>query len=347
MRSVASVAKQDFEPNEFEIVIVENGGRQGAEAIVDEIRRNFQRVTIRYVHEPAPGLLAGRHRGLQEASRDLLVFIDDDIEATPHWLNAIAESFVDPNVHLVGGRNFPEYESAPPGWLDAQWQNCDGGIMCTHLSLSDLGPIARPIDANLIWGLNFSIRKRSLLELGGFHPDGVPPSLLRFRGDGETGLTMAAKALGYGARYNPLAVIKHIVPSERLTQEYFAKRSYAQGISDSYTKTRHRATNQSEKALQPRALPMTSWTLPQRIWGRLRRVGSSASRFSRAAGEVQAWAPLPEAGDGLQAAMDAAYEAGYQFHQDCVRNDPALLHWVTRSHYWDYRIPSEQGPGQN
>ena len=66
---------------------------------------------IRYLLEPEPGLLSGRHRGALESDGEILVFLDDDIEATAGYLHAILDAFKDPAVQLVGGPNLPRYES--------------------------------------------------------------------------------------------------------------------------------------------------------------------------------------------------------------------------------------------
>jgi hypothetical protein len=37
--------------------------------------------------------------------------------------------------------------------------------------------------------------------------------------------------------------------------------------------------------------------------------------------------------------VQAAYKAGYDFHHAAVAREPALLKWITRVDYWDYRLP--------
>jgi GT2 family glycosyltransferase len=77
---------------------------------------------IRYIFDhPEPGLLTGKHRGALEAKYkgELLVFVDDDIEATSGWLQAILETFKSPRVELVGGRNLPKFVVQPPEWLES------------------------------------------------------------------------------------------------------------------------------------------------------------------------------------------------------------------------------------
>jgi hypothetical protein len=37
--------------------------------------------------------------------------------------------------------------------------------------------------------------------------------------------------------------------------------------------------------------------------------------------------------------MGLAHAAGFAFHQSEVRQDPNLLHWVTKPNYLDYALP--------
>jgi len=33
--------------------------------------------------------------------------------------------------------------------------------------------------------------------------------------------------------------------------------------------------------------------------------------------------------------LERAYKAGYDYHQKMIKNDPELLSWITREHYFD------------
>jgi glycosyltransferase involved in cell wall biosynthesis len=202
-----SLASQDFPPQNFEILIIDNGSTDNTKQVAERFIDQFPTLTVRYIFEPEPGLLSGRHRGALEAEGKILVFIDDDIEADRNWLKAIDSSFADPSVHLVGGRNLPKYETPPPDWLAWFWDEHEYGKFCGSLSLLDFGHQVREIDPEFVWGLNYSIRKDTLFVLGGFHPDCVPANLQQFQGDGETGLSIKAREKGYGAIYQPNALV--------------------------------------------------------------------------------------------------------------------------------------------
>ena len=190
--------------------------------------------------EPIHGLLAGRHRGFRQATGDILIYIDDDVRLPEGWLEAILEPFVDPSVHLVGCRYLPEYEVEPPNWLEQLWTKDSEGRHLSALSLLDYGTETKEIDPIMIWGLCYAIRRETLVKLGGFHPDAYPWELRRYRGDGETAPSALAKQLKLKAMYQGKTAVYHQVPKSRMTVEYFERRAYLHGISDSYTSIRIR-----------------------------------------------------------------------------------------------------------
>jgi glucosyl-dolichyl phosphate glucuronosyltransferase len=331
--ALGSFCGQSLSPELFEIIIVDNGSTDATNETTQAAIAEFPHLQIRYICEPEPGLLSGRHRGATAASGDILTFVDDDIEADPNWLRAIHTSFADPTVQIVGGRNLPNYEADPPAWLDWFWMEHPYGRMCPALSLLDFGEEARDIDANYIWGLNFSIRKHILIELGGFHPDCIAKRLQHFQGDGETGLTRKANALGYRAVYQPQALVLHSVSQDRMMYEYFDRRFFYQGVCDSYTRIR-----QEYQQLKPQGM-LGKIKTPLR---KIKQIGQKLlGQPAQPVEPVQPAEPIEPATEVecLKARFDREYQAGYQFHQHAVSQNARLLEWVVKQDYWDYKLP--------
>ncbi len=59
---------------------------------------------IRWVEVHCPGHVAPVRRGVEEASGEIVAFLDDDTEPEPGWLGALLGPFADPRVACVGGR---------------------------------------------------------------------------------------------------------------------------------------------------------------------------------------------------------------------------------------------------
>jgi glycosyltransferase involved in cell wall biosynthesis len=306
---------QIYPEKQFELLVVDNGSTDDTLGVVETARSEFPSHNIGYFREPVPGLLSGRHRGAQEAAGEILVFVDDDIEADDVWLSAILETFKDPSVHLVGGPSIPRFETSPPRWIEKFFHYRQGRLICTELSLLDIGDTEIRIDPTYVWGLNFSIRKQTFFDLGGFHPDCIPKKLQCFQGDGETGLSLKIKGKGLKAVYVPEAVVYHYIPKERLTVKYFEERFFYQGVCDSFTQIRKNGglnyiaypkyyTNENEGNYQ-----------------------STYEQYKRI----------------IHNKVQKAYVDGFRFHQEAVRNSAVLLNWVLRENFFDYHLPDLKG----
>ncbi len=299
-RTLKSILAQTYQQEHFEIIIVDNGSTDATSKIAGEYYGRFQNIV--YVHEEKPGLHEGRHAGLRVSQGKILIYADDDIEAFPSWLEGVHESFLDERVGLVGGKDLPLYESSPPGWLEDLWEKVEHGRYLTYYSLLDLGDALMEIEPDFVFGCNFSIRKDLLLQIQGFHPDGIPESLMKFRGDGETFVARQVRKLGYKIIYNPKASVKHWVPESRLNLEYIKKRAFMSGVSQSYTDTREEIMFGKNK----------NW-----IKTNLNKIRTLKLFFRKS----------------LKSKILKSYYAGYQFHQDQLKKDKDLIKWVLQKNY--------------
>ena len=325
----------------YEILIVDNASTDSTRTVAQgAIAANPGRL-VRYVHEPVPGLLSGRHRGALEAKSNLLIFVDDDIEADSRWLEALVDSFEDPTVQLVGGPSLLGYDRPLPNWLAGFWTATRyGGRMCTWLSLLDLGNCQIVVDPTFIWGLNFGIRRTALFAAGGFHPDCIPDNLQHWQGDGETGLALNARRLGFRAVYQPRALVHHRVPASRLSAEYFERRGYYQGVCDSYTEIRAAAYASLALAVSGETI---SW-LPSRLM----QYAKASVRYARSVVRQRrkSFADDRELAE-IRERVRRAYVAGFNFHQSTARRNPEVMEWVLRKDYWNYRLPELSRPVYN
>jgi len=306
---------QTLPADQFEILVIDNGSTDHTKQVVESFQQ--QAANTRYFYDPSPGLHVGRHRGLQEADGEVVVYADDDIQATPTWLSAIAENFAEPDVALVGGNNYPDFKATPPHWLEALWQRpAMGGKAITSLSVLSLPEGRRDCSPFLVWGCNFSIRKRVLLEAGGFHPDAMPQELIRFRGDGESYVSQYVLDNGLRCVFDSRASVYHAVTPERMTLDYFRRRSYNQGVSDSYARLRNAALV-GFKPVQPFNLLALAKRIARGIRGRL-RIFKPESRELRE----------------LYQAMREGHQEGFAYHQVAYRDDPEVKAWVHKQDYY-------------
>jgi len=59
--------------------------------------------------------------------------------------------------------------------------------------------------------------------------------MTRFRGNGESALTERVAKSRYKMVYNPNAYVYHVMPANRLTIDFYKRRAFLQGVSNSYT----------------------------------------------------------------------------------------------------------------
>jgi glycosyltransferase involved in cell wall biosynthesis len=334
------------EPDLFEIIVVDNGSKDNTPKVIEKLSKASPEINFKYTFDPEPGLLTGRHRGYQESSGSILVFIDDDILISETWLPFLKElqnSHLD--FSLFTGPTFPIYSAYPPEWLECFWRKNHLGRECSWLSLMDFGNETKEIPLSYVWGLNFVIRRDAFRTAGGFNPDNIPIQYQHFQGDGETGLAMKAKALGYKALYDDRLMVFHQISHERLTKNYFGKRAYYQGVCDSFTKLREQNLLADKGFSDNRA---TAFHIAKRNWkGRL---VDQFPLFGLIARLVKSFSAKPSSKCqvennseylGILQYTKEQYKLGFEFHQNAFRSNSLVREWVLRDNYWDYKIPQK------
>ncbi len=308
--ALKSMLKQELSQEEFEVVVVDNGSTDNTHEVITGFENKLK--NIRYIFEERPGLHNARHRGLYEAKSEILVFCDDDIEAFPTWLSTIKKSFFTPSIMLVGGRVLPKFEETPPIWILKMWSKKNGeNRILGNLSLIDMGEKPAEINPYYVFGCNFSIRKELLLECGGFHPDELPIELLRFKGDGESFVSKFIKDKGLYAHYHPDASVYHLISKERLTLEYFKRRVFYQGISNSYTDIRNSYYGNASVKSSTSFLSNQKKVLKKIINNLL--IDKEILKIDRE--------------------IAKSYNQGYLYHQKEVKKDLELFKWVIKENY--------------
>ena len=320
LQTLQSIADLNTDVALFEVIVVDNCSCDNTKQTVEAFKLKNQNLSVFYFFEEIPGLLSARHKGFFEAKGDILAFIDDDVILTQNWLNAIIETLnVRTDISLLTGPTLPKYEEIPPVWLDYFWTEDIRGKHCGWLSLMDFGNQIKEIDAIFVWGLNFIIRKESLISLQGFNPDNVPANYQIFQGDGETGLAIKAKKNNFKALYNPEVKLYHVVPRERLTHEYFEKRAFYQGVANSFTMLKNNSLEISE-------ISQTS------IFKKIKRkifktIGITKQNI------------LPLEIIDLKEKLLSKEKEGFQFHREAYQNNALVKIWVEKENYLDYNLP--------
>lgn len=151
-----SLNNQDFNLP-FEVIVVDNGSSDRTAAVASE----FGAIVI---SEPHRGITWARQRGLEVAKGEIIACVDADTFVAPNWLSQIYSSLhYDEEVVGVTGRIFYTRGTTWKGNLPA--------IFWGPMFLSDVAFRFLFRKPGALWGGNFAVRKRALLEVGGFNKD--------------------------------------------------------------------------------------------------------------------------------------------------------------------------------
>ncbi|MEC4819584.1 MAG: glycosyltransferase family A protein [Scytonema sp. PMC 1069.18] len=224
--AIDSLLTQDFNGN-FEVVVVDNGSSDRTREVVEQRSHNPR---IKYVFEPVIGLSVARNTGARVANANILAYLDDDAEASLHWLQVLYSAYQEnPKLAIAGGKVTLLWSpgAQPPHWLSTG--------LSANLGAYDLGDSMVYIDnpGATPRGLNYSIRRSFLEEIGGFdtHLGRIGTKLLS---NEELQMTELALARGWQVAYIPQALVAHNVAPERLNRSWFLNRGWWQGISECY-----------------------------------------------------------------------------------------------------------------
>ena len=215
------------------VLIVDNDPQAGARAVVEAARAALggeqpeaaessgaadldAAATSRlvYVHEPEPGIVAGRNRALSQAhGSDALVFIDDDEIPSPGWLKALVSTWRAQGCAAVTGPTPPTFEIDPSAWVVASgafdsWEAADGA----QVRSADTGNLL--LDLAVVEGLGLRFDPRYGLT-----------------GGEDTLFTRQLTRAGGVIRFAAGAVVTKRVPAARARRTWVLERSLRSGSS--------------------------------------------------------------------------------------------------------------------
>ncbi len=164
------------DPGPAEVIVVDSDPDHSASELVSEFREPFPSA-LHYVHS-APGLTKQRNRGIEEATGDVVVFLDDDVEIAPDFFARLEPGYGDPAVVGATGR-VVEPEPRRLGGPRSRLRRLlpGGGKEGTFTRFGYpryLRRTDRPIDVEFMQGCFMSARREALErvrfdeELGGY-----------------------------------------------------------------------------------------------------------------------------------------------------------------------------------
>jgi glucosyl-dolichyl phosphate glucuronosyltransferase len=236
--TLEALCRQDSPGCPVEILVVDNGSIDNTSEVVATAARRSP-VPVTYLTETKSGKSHALNTALEHARGDLLVFTDDDVLPSRHWLASYAQALAQTGADYAAGRILPLWEAPQPRWLSPALHGVlaipDGGT--ARLVLSGVQDHVMPI------GTNMAVRRHVIDRIGGWNPQlGKLKHTLRTGEDHEFALRLAAG--GFSGVYEPDASVLHRVPRERLRLSYFFRWSFGNGrmeagLEEHYPSTAH------------------------------------------------------------------------------------------------------------
>ncbi|WP_300897624.1 glycosyltransferase [uncultured Alistipes sp.] len=225
LEALESVVAQDAPPALWECVVVNNNSQDDTEARFADFAARHPDVALRMVREPRQGLSHARNCGIAAARGEYLAIIDDDERINPGFVAAYIRFFdTHPDAVAAGGRIIPEYPAGRPAWMSRYVERPVANPL-------DLGDRVRLFPAGRIpGGGNMALRRTAVERCGGFDP-ALGRVGGRLIGGEESDLFARLARAGERCWYVPDAVMWHIIPPEKLTDDYLARLAYNVGVS--------------------------------------------------------------------------------------------------------------------
>jgi len=201
------------EPDEWEVLVVDNNSSDRTREVVGEFCRRYPRC-FRYLFEAQQGKSHALNAGIREAHGDILAFMDDDVTVDPTWLQNLTASLHNGEWAGAGGRILPQQTFVPPPWLSLGEPRA-----LAPFALFDLGPEAGEL-TETPFGNNMAFRRAMFEKYGAFRTDLGPRPGSEIRSE-DSEFSQRLLAAGERLRYEPSAVVYHEIPECRLQKKYF------------------------------------------------------------------------------------------------------------------------------
>jgi glucosyl-dolichyl phosphate glucuronosyltransferase len=207
-----------------EVILVDSASDPKNRAEMEKLATLYQAVKLIRVDQP--GLSLARNRGVSLAVADWVVFLDDDTTPFPDWLEKLVAVMADapPAQAVIGGAIYPRWPDGMSGeHLSKRWK--------MFLSLAEADKPGSVTDGFAVNGANYAIRRRVLLDIGGFSErlGRVGSSLIS--GD-DSHVTKKVLDAGLRAGFDPAFKVYHKISRERLKISWILRRTFWEGFSE-------------------------------------------------------------------------------------------------------------------
>lgn len=229
---------QTLDRARWEYLLIDNAS---SEPLEDRIDLSWH-PNARHIKEEKLGLTAARLRGIQESTAELILFVDDDNVLDPDFLEqSIKIAGEWPKLGTWAGQTRPGFETTPPDWTRAYWSR----LVIREFD-SDRWSNQRTAAEAMPCGAGMCVRRSVANYYVQLHTSGKRKVMMDRTGDsllsgGDSDLAMCACDLGLGMGLFTSLGLTHLIPGQRLSEEYLVKLveslAYSAIVLDSFRST--------------------------------------------------------------------------------------------------------------
>jgi glycosyltransferase involved in cell wall biosynthesis len=224
--ALKSIATQAYPCSQYELIVINNNSTDKTEETCQKFEQDFPAVDFHYHIEYQQGLSYARNRGIKESKGDIIIYLDDDIELFPNFLEEYDNFFKQyPDAIGAGGRVIPRFEGEEPKWISKITRKLLGGAL-------DLGSKIKPFKSGKYpIGCNSAYLSKAFKEFGLFNTE-LGRKGTGLVGSEEKDMYDRFRNNGRTFYYIPNAIVYHYIPISRFSDEYFKNLSFSIGVGE-------------------------------------------------------------------------------------------------------------------
>lgn len=232
-----SIAVGDLPHAEYEIVLVDNNSSDRTKEECDRFMSAYPDIRFNYCFEANQGLSYARNCGIRNAKGDILVYVDDDALVNKEYLSTYADFFRrNADAVAAGGPILPQYDGCEePDWMSHYTRQLVTGKLY-------LGEKEREFPGDAFPGGGNAAYRKSVFDAVGLFNVELGRKGNSLIGAEEKDLFDKMTSRGMKFYYLPTAILYHLIPPKKLTQDYFDRLTFSIGVSE-----RHRTLQIGKK----------------------------------------------------------------------------------------------------
>ena len=213
-------------PGRHELLVAENGTPEPTPVEIPDIKPV-------HVHSARPGKCRIQNRAISLARGEILIFLDDDVMATPGYVQAVEGFF----------NQYPQFSAMAGRILPAEEPCAVAGPAAPYLDLPIMDHGEQVLEVRGVVGANMAFRASALHAVGPFDERLGPGAAGH---EEETELCKRLRCAGMQIGYAPRALVLHEVDPGRAVRTRFIRVARERG----YCRTLHEHHSQTEVAIK-------------------------------------------------------------------------------------------------